>query len=79
MAGYEEMVHGLHADVVHKTFPGDLVVGVEDVVEIVDCVLEIAARSDALVENGVQFDHFSLVRVRCTHCGFSVALSRQNI
>ena len=79
MAGYEEMIHGLHTDVVYKPFPGDLIVGVEDVVKIVDCVLDIATSSDALTENCVQFDHFSLVRVGCARCGFSVAFSRQNI
>lgn len=46
--------------------------------KIVDCVLEIATGSDALIEDCVELDHLSLVRVPYTHFGVSIALSRQD-
>lgn len=46
--------------------------------KIVDCVLEIATGSDALIEDCVELDHLSLVRVPYTRFGVSIALSRQD-
>ena len=63
MTGYKEVIRSLHADNVDKTLPRNLIVGVEYVVKVVDCVLEITTGVDALIENGVELDHFSLVRV----------------
>lgn len=44
--------------------------------EIVDCVLEVAACSDALIEDVFEADPFSVFRVYCPCFGVSIAASR---
>ena len=62
-AVHKEIIPGLHADVVHEALTGDLVVCMKNVVEIFDRVLEIATGRDALIEDCIELDHSSLVRV----------------
>lgn len=65
MPRYKEEIGDLHADGVYETLPGNFVVGLEDVVKVVDCVREIATGVDARVEDGVELDYLSLIRVHC--------------
>lgn len=39
---YQVMIHGLHADIVHKPLPSHLVVCLQNIMDIVRCVLVVA-------------------------------------